>query len=353
MGASGTTRFLYDGDALVGEYDGGGNLLRRYVHGVDLKADDPIAWYEGSGFATANERFMRPDWQGSIAIVSDSAGANALAVNTYDEYGIPGSGNQGRFQYTGQAWQPDLGMYYYKARFYSPTLGRFMQTDPIGYAGGQTNIYAYVGDDPVDGTDPSGTIGLPGEGCAAGDRASSSCKGLSGTVVDGGGNEGANAGKPGNQPDAGKGVDHAEKANTALGAGITYVQIKIGRATAFAIFARGRIVALYDSLSVTRLGRVRSLGVLRGALSMGAKFTGATGAAGAYYEYRVGHIGPLHALLSGGLSIMGGTAKGEAAVPYAIYSVFDTINPSWPSQIKQGMQMQAKLCGDSPMACAQ
>ncbi len=49
-GNSGTTRFFYDGDALVGEYDAANNLLRRYVHGTDLKADDPIAWYEGTVF---------------------------------------------------------------------------------------------------------------------------------------------------------------------------------------------------------------------------------------------------------------------------------------------------------------
>jgi RHS repeat-associated protein len=146
------TRFFYDGDRLVYETSDTGSPRHYYVHGNG--ADQPLIWWDFTGNNV--RRFLHADQQGSIVAVSRGDTGAAVAINSYDAWGVPGANNAAlRFGYTGQAWIPELGLWYYKARFYSAALGRFLQVDPVGYKD-QNNLYAYVGNDPIDRRDPTG-----------------------------------------------------------------------------------------------------------------------------------------------------------------------------------------------------
>ncbi len=145
-----TTQFLYDDTDLIAEFNNAGTLLRRHVHGPGI--DEPIVTYEGAG--TANKSWLYADHQGSIVAVANATGAGT-AAHSYGPFGQPNVATGSRFKYTGQVHMPNLGLYYYKARFYSPTLGRFLQPDPSGYVDGP-NLYAYVGNNPTNLVDPTG-----------------------------------------------------------------------------------------------------------------------------------------------------------------------------------------------------
>ena len=148
--AGAITDLAYDGVDLVAEYDGAGTLLRRYVHGPGI--DEPLVWYEGS--TTTAKSWLYADHLGSIIGTANSAGTST-AIHSYGPFGEPNVTTGVRFRYTGQQYLGGLNLYYYKARFYSPALGRFLQTDPIGTAD-DLNLYAYVGNNPVNFSDPTG-----------------------------------------------------------------------------------------------------------------------------------------------------------------------------------------------------
>ena len=100
--------------------------------------------------------------------LSDGLGTTLETQYRYEPYGktrVLGQASRNTQQYTGRE-NDATGLYYYRARYYDPETGRFVSPDPIGWAAGQTNGYAYVGGDPVGYRDPLGLN--PAAGAAAG-----------------------------------------------------------------------------------------------------------------------------------------------------------------------------------------
>ncbi len=145
---------VYDGANPYADFQGT-TLKTRYVYGNGV--DQLLARTNASGNSTA---WYLTDQLGSVrAIVSIANGV--LYQVAYDSYGNirsqSGSGGD-RFGYTGREWDSEIGLYYYRARYYDPNTGRFISEDPIQFGGGDPNLYRYVGNSPGNFRDPSGKI---------------------------------------------------------------------------------------------------------------------------------------------------------------------------------------------------
>jgi RHS repeat-associated protein len=155
----GTTYLIYDDWSLIAERDATGTQLAKYIHGATI--DELL-----TRITSTNTVYYHHDGLGSTIALTDNTGSLAESY-TYDVFGtpsifdangisLPSSIFANRFLYTGREYLADIGLYDYRNRFYSPWLGRFLQTDPIGFDAKDANLYRYVGNNVSQMIDPSG-----------------------------------------------------------------------------------------------------------------------------------------------------------------------------------------------------
>ncbi len=142
--------FVYDRDNLIETVNSSGTLLASYTQGQNI--DEPLAELRSGGTS-----FYEADGLGSITSLSTSSGTVA---NTYSYDSLGNLSNftgtlRNPFQYTARESDPESGLYYYRARYYDPTIGRFISGDPKRFRA-DVNFYRYVSDNPTNLVDPWG-----------------------------------------------------------------------------------------------------------------------------------------------------------------------------------------------------
>jgi RHS repeat-associated protein len=162
--SSGTTIYAYDGANVIAEYSSVGAVVASYTQGAGI--DEPLAMQRSGSTA-----YYNADGLGSITSLTGSGGATVSSY-VYHSFGKTKAteGIFNPYRYTAREQDPETGLYYYRARYYDPTIGRFISEDPIGFIGGG-NFYRYSLNDPINLRDPMGlnpgTIAIPIEECFA------------------------------------------------------------------------------------------------------------------------------------------------------------------------------------------
>jgi RHS repeat-associated protein len=182
------TEFLNDGQDEIAEYDASGDVLRRFVPGPAI--NEPIVYENCSGATQPNctgtgpsIEYYHTDHLGSVIATSGASQAIQEGPYIYDPNGVGGLTTGQPFQYVGMYYDFETGLYYDRARYYSTQLGRFLQTDPVGYKD-DIDWYTYVGNDPTDRTDPKGlwSCGQSANSTSGGQQSCSATRGALGVL---------------------------------------------------------------------------------------------------------------------------------------------------------------------------
>jgi len=149
-----TSIFAYDGDRLVETTNSSGGEVARYVQGLNI--DEPLSLERGSIID-----YYEADGLGSITSLTST---NGLITQTYtfDSFGntTNSTGSLTNFsRYTGREFDAETNLYYYRARYYDPAVGRFLAEDPMRFWGGDVDLYRYVWNEPASYRDPFGWWG--------------------------------------------------------------------------------------------------------------------------------------------------------------------------------------------------